>query len=145
MPLRPPWALIEHDFQDACTRCGDCIAACPEHILIREGAHGYPMVDFAQGECTFCQQCVNHCPTPALNLAHTPPWTASLKIANSCITAQNVICTTCAEHCEAQAIRFTPTLGRVSQPSWTADHCTYCGACVVVCPTSAIAIQPIEV
>jgi len=145
MPLRPPWALPEDDFQQACSRCGDCIAACPEHILVTERARSYPMVDFAQGECTFCQQCVNHCPTTALSLVQTQPWVATLQIAKSCLAAQNVICTTCAEHCDAQAIHFSPTLGRTPQPNWTDDNCTYCGACVAVCPTSAITIRPIEV
>ena len=33
VPLRPPGALGEADFLAACTRCGQCVAACPFDTL----------------------------------------------------------------------------------------------------------------
>ena len=63
-PLRPPWSVAEDIFTDVCTRCGECLAACPEKILIR-GDGGFPGVDFQRGECTFCRACVDACPEPA--------------------------------------------------------------------------------
>jgi len=140
-PLRPPWALDEALFQDACTRCGDCLASCPENILQHEGVNGYPMVNFSLGECTFCECCVDICPTSALNTSHQQPWSAKAHIESKCLAHKEVICTTCAEQCEAEAIRFVPTLGEISKPELNIDACTACGACVAPCPTQAIEVR----
>jgi len=142
LPLRPPWALNETLFQDACTRCGDCLASCPENILQRENPNGYPMVNFDGGECTFCKQCVDICPTNALNLSVTPLWSAKAIIKDACLTRQGVICSTCAEQCDEAAIQFTPQFGKVSQPQLDINTCTGCGACVAFCPTQAIEVHP---
>ena len=64
-PLRPPWALAEPAFLEACTRCDACRAACPEGILVR-GSGGFPLVDFQRGECTFCGRCAAACEDGAL-------------------------------------------------------------------------------
>jgi len=140
-PLRPPWALDELLFQDACTRCGDCLGSCPENILQREGPNGYPVVDFKLGECTFCRACVDICPTPALNKTQTLAWSAKANIESQCLAQQGVICTTCAEQCEVGAIRFKPRLGKVSEPELNLDACTACGACIAPCPTQAIEVR----
>lgn len=140
-PLRPPWALDEASFQGACTRCGDCLSQCPEHILLPETTGGYPRVDFSKGECTFCKSCVDACPTQALNGALALPWGAKAQIGEKCLAAQHVVCRTCGEQCEAAAIKFTPALGGVSLPSITLDACTGCGACVASCPTQAIEVR----
>jgi len=139
-PLRPPWSVDETRFQDACTRCGDCIAVCPEHILIREGVNGYPIVDFKRGECTFCTDCVQACPTNALSQPAAQPWLLKAVVGKTCLAKDQVICMTCAEQCEARAIRFTPLLGAIAQPEINLDVCTGCGACVAPCPTQAIEI-----
>jgi len=139
-PIRPPWALAENAFQDACTRCGDCIETCPEKILIREGVNGYPRVDFKRGECTFCTDCIEHCPTMALNRSQSFPWMIKAHIDDSCLAAQQVICTSCAEQCEVGAIYFTPRAGAVSQPQINSHACTGCGACVASCPAQAIEV-----
>lgn len=139
LPVRPPWSIEEHAFQDACTRCGDCLSACPENILIREGVNGYPVVDFKRGECTFCGDCVTACPTTALSSADA--WTLKAVFGETCLPKQQVICTTCAEQCEARAIVFSPVVGAVAQPEINLAACTGCGACVAPCPTQAIEVK----
>jgi len=139
-PLRPPWALAETSFQDACTQCGDCLVKCPENILVQETVGGYPRVDFTQGECTFCKDCVDVCPTTALNGELQSPWFVKAKINEKCLASQHVVCNTCGEQCEAKAIRFVPALGGVSLPSIDLESCTGCGACVGPCPTQAIEV-----
>ena len=62
--IRPPWALQEDLFVEACDGCGACVDDCPQHIL--HLARGLPQVDFLQGECTFCGDCSRH----ALPLPH---------------------------------------------------------------------------
>jgi len=140
-PLRPPWALDETLFQKACTRCGDCLAACPENILQREGLNGYPLVNFNLGECTFCTSCVDSCPTEALSKSQAQAWSAKAHITNQCLAQQGVICTTCAEQCESGAISFTARIGKVSEPMLNINACTACGACVAPCPVQAIEVR----
>ena len=140
-PVRPPWSIDELPFQDACTRCGDCISSCPEMILIREGADGYPTVDFKRGACTFCGECVRACPTTALAGPETTVWAIKAQVGDACLARQQVICTGCAEQCEARAIRFRPRIGAVAEPEINNDACTGCGACVAPCPTQAIEVR----
>ena len=140
-PLRPPWAIQENLFQEACTQCGDCLGSCPEGILKRESPQGYPMVDFTLGECTFCQKCVDICPTSALDKMLAQPWSVKANINEQCLAMQSVICTTCAEQCEAGAIHFKPKLGQVAVPELNTNACTACGACVAPCPTQAIEVR----
>jgi len=139
-PLRPPWALDEEAFHHACSRCGDCLEKCPEGILVREGINGYPIVDFKRGECTFCGDCVTACPTTALSRNQASPWTVKAKAGDRCLAIQQVLCTTCAEQCEAGAIRFTARAVVVAQPEINTEICTGCGACVAPCPTQAIEV-----
>ena len=137
---RPPWALAEGEFVNACTRCGDCARACPTRI-IRQGDGGYPTVDFARGECTFCGECVAHCPTRALQRApQQPPWPLRATIGERCLARQSVECRVCGEMCEFAAIRFVPQPGGIAAPQLDSERCTGCGACVAPCPTAAITV-----
>jgi ferredoxin-type protein NapF len=61
-----------------------------------------------------------------------------------CLAMQGVECRSCQDSCETQAIRFRPRLGGIAQPALEAAACNGCGACVVGCPTSAIAITRSE-
>jgi ferredoxin-type protein NapF len=138
---RPPWAAAEPEFLARCTRCDACIDACPEHILVR-GSGGFPQVDFTNGGCTFCRACVDACEPRALERTDAAPWALKASIAPSCLALNRVVCSTCAERCEARAIRFRPALGAVPAPAVDLDRCTGCGACVAACPVSAIAVSP---
>lgn len=137
---RPPWAVAEREFPARCTRCDACIDACPEHILVR-GSGGFPEVDFARGGCTFCGACVDACEPHALERTAAAPWALKASIAPSCLALNRVVCSSCAERCEARAIRFRPALGAVPTPAIDLDRCTGCGACVAACPVSAIAVS----
>lgn len=139
--LRPPWALSEQDFVTQCTRCNACIEHCETQIIIQSRS-GFPEVDFSRGECIFCQACVQHCDSGALSLTQPKPWQQHIQITTACITQQQIVCRSCADQCEPNAIRFRPQLGGVSQPSVDIDACTGCGACIAGCPTQAIQIHP---
>lgn len=140
--LRPPWALAEGDFIDACTRCNDCVAACPTHILIA-GDGGYPSVEFREGECTFCGDCVAVCQPNALHRTEDQPaWPYKAIVGEDCLPRQGVECRVCGDFCDARAIRFPPRLGGSPHPEIASERCTGCGACVAPCPTLAMTVKP---
>ena len=139
--LRPPWALVEGDFIDACTRCNDCVATCPTHILIA-GDGGYPTVDFREGECTFCGDCVAACQPKALKrTGDQPAWPYKAIVGDDCLPRQGVECRVCGDFCDARAIRFPPRLGGSPLPEIASERCTGCGACVAPCPTLAMTVK----
>lgn len=143
--MRPPWAWQESVFTDKCIRCDRCRLACPTGILVA-GRGGFPQVDFAKGECTFCGECLKTCLDGAFDLAAfdqgvSSAWPLRAHIGDACLTAQKVVCRSCGEVCEPRAIRFKPALGGVSHPGLDVGACTGCGACVAVCPASAITVS----
>lgn len=141
--VRPPWLINEAEFIENCTRCDECIQACPEQIIIR-GQGGFPELDFSRGECSFCADCTAHCPEKLFRTSGheaDTAWSIVAVITDSCLTLNGVVCRTCAEQCEERAIRFQPMVGGVFQPQLDTSLCTGCGACFQPCPVKAIAMQ----
>ncbi len=140
-PFRPPWSLSEPLFLDRCSRCGDCVKACPTGLLQRS-EDGHPVADFMQAACTFCGDCSRACPTGAIapiDAAGMPsPWSFVIAIGEGCLAHQNVECRVCGELCDDGAIRFRPRLGGVPLPEVDDAACTGCGACIAPCPVVAI-------
>ena len=140
-PLRPPWAIEENLFLQACNRCGDCISQCPTHI-IQQGRARYPVIDFNQGECLFCDRCIDSCKSGALLKTFNPPWSITAEIdENSCLPHHGVECRSCYDPCEARAIKMPPRLGGISVPLVDAHRCSGCGACIAICPVNAISMN----
>ncbi len=143
--LRPPWALREDDFVEQCTRCGDCLRACPQTILQSDAA-GFPEVDFARGACTFCAACLGVCASGALmpparpSQVSSPPWLAKAVIDDRCLTQRGVFCEVCRDQCAPRAIQFRLAVGKAPGPRINESTCSGCGACVSACPVSAIRI-----
>ncbi len=136
--IRPPWALAEAAFIDACSRCDDCRQACPQGIVV-SGDGGYPTLNFTAGECTFCGDCVRACRSGAWHRDEgSPPWRLRAQIGPACLPQQGIECRICGEHCDARAIRFPPRLGGAALPQLDPAACTGCGACVAPCPVGAI-------
>ena len=138
--IRPPWALPETDFVDQCTRCGDCLSACPQKILVT-GDGGFPTVDFSQRECTFCGNCATACqPLALVRVEGLPAWPYKAVVGDACLPKRGVECRVCGDFCDARAIRFAPRLGNCPLPAIDNALCTGCGACVGPCPTAALRI-----
>lgn len=136
--LRPPWARPEPAFAAACTRCDACVRQCPPQVLVRD-ADGLPRFDPQAGECTFCGACAAACAHDAFAPALDPPWTLVARVADACLPAHGVVCSSCREACPASAIRVPP--GARGAASVDADRCTGCGACVGTCPVEALSLQ----
>ncbi len=144
-PLRPPWSLGEEAFLASCTRCDECLGACPTGVLQR-GEGGYPVADFMQAACTLCGECVQVCQPGALvRQADKPAWRHTLTIVASCLPKQRVECRVCGEACEEEAIVFRPRLGGVAEPEFNQQRCTACGACIAPCPVGALRPVPLPI
>jgi len=140
--IRPPWALDEAAFLNACTRCDACVSACDEGIISR-GDGGYPQINFQAGSCTFCGDCADVCQDKALSspVPDTAPWDLGARIGDGCLSANGVTCRVCGERCDARAIHFQLAVGGVANPILDSDACTGCGACVQPCPAGVITIS----
>ena len=72
--IRPPYALAELDFLLACTRCGNCIEACPHGVIFPLSARlggqvaATPALDLLHKGCHLCEDwpCVVACDAGAL-------------------------------------------------------------------------------
>ena len=138
--VRPPGSIVP-GFVDQCTKCGDCVEACPEAV-IDIGADGYPVLQPSTGPCTFCGVCALSCPTEALDIERLSdwPWRAAIK-GDACLSMRGVSCRLCQDNCDQRAIGFRLQLGGRAEPVLDPDACTGCGACTSLCPASAIALE----
>ena len=136
--LRMPWLCDETEFLQRCTQCQACLKACPEKIIVVADG-GYPALNFQHGECSFCYECADSCPEALFTDQQQPAWEQQARInTGSCLAHRNVMCRSCEDSCEPQAITFPPRLASVAQPLIDSGLCTGCGACVSACPQHAI-------
>jgi ferredoxin-type protein NapF len=138
---RPPWSLQpDQAFTAACTRCGDCVQACPREVL-REGDGGFPMIDFSVAGCSLCGECSRVCASDAIGQAQGAAafaWKAA--VDGHCLALRGVECRVCGDACEASALRFVPTLGGIAQLRIDREACTGCGDCISICPVHALRV-----
>jgi ferredoxin-type protein NapF len=55
-----------------------------------------------------------------------------------------VVCASCRDQCEQDAIRLRHRVGGVAVPEIIAGACTGCGACQAGCPGRAIRISRVD-
>ncbi len=144
--LRPPGALAEAAFLEACSRCDDCIAACPAQCLVRvpEGYSdaGTPVLLPPLRACVLCTglDCTHACTTGALRPLHEA---AEVRIGlavvhrRDCSAWEGSDCQVCHDVC--------PTLPKAilldgGRPRVEAADCTGCGLCEMRCPEQPRAI-----
>ncbi len=145
LPMRPPWT-DEQLLVETCTRCDECITACPENVLLR-GDGGYPAFDPKQGSgmCTFCGDCAKACKHNSFDASRTPAWSVCADIAqSSCLAESGIHCETCRDACDHAAITMKYRIGLPPSPVITVEACTGCGACIPVCPADAVQLAHLD-
>ena len=152
--LRPPFALAELDFLLACTRCDQCIEACPHGVLFKLPARvgppaaGTPAMDLLNRGCHMCHDwpCVAACEPDALKRPdqdeETPPAWPKLARARidtaTCLPYAGPECGACADSCPVPgALQWE---GGV-RPVIDEDSCTGCALCREACIMDPKAIE----
>lgn len=152
--VRPPGAVAEAAFLNLCTRCDDCVKACPEWVVRKTGPEfgkrleGYPMLMPAQNPCVFCTglPCIAACKTGAL----VPPAAGAfvrigLAVVDNarCYMGQGQPCDYCVKECPVKP-KAISVAARGLSAGVNADLCTGCGECAQICPANAISIEALR-
>ena len=153
--LRPPGALSERAFLQACTRCDKCMHACPKDAILRVPKKmGFlimdtPYIDPIKVPCVMCDDlpCISACPDGALLPVPGGPADVEMGYAildkKKCQAYGHTFCQQCIIDCP---IPGAITQNREQQPIFHKDICTGCGVCVRSCSTVnipvAIKIKP---
>ncbi len=147
--VRPPFAVAELDFLIKCTRCGDCLEACPHDVLFPLSAKlgvqviSTPAMDLINKGCRMCDDwpCVAACGSSALfrdggtqdlkgNTEPALPKLADTAIDTSiCLPYSGPECGACAHSCPVPgALVWDGPKPRIDR-----EICTGCALCREAC------------
>ncbi len=151
--LLPPSALKDGTLYTSCLRCGNCVNACPAHIIQLNRTPKTlwewqtPVVDLSDGYCwSDCNACGQACPSGALRpfslqeKKYCRMGRAKLNAAH-CLLSRFKECDRCYAVCAFDAIQIKNT-GLSSFIVIDEKNCVGCGACMQICPQNAISIHP---
>jgi ferredoxin-type protein NapG len=155
--LRPPGALPEKEFHDACISCGQCVNVCPNKCISLQGLEegieslGLPKISARSKGCILCMACTQVCPTGALkSLPATEEGKQAVKMGvavvsqDVCYSFSGRTCGVCYRACPlpGKAMR----LGMMETPIIDPEQCVGCGLCEQACVhmPQAIRVVPIK-
>jgi len=143
--IRPPYALGELDFLLACTRCGECVTACPHQVIFtlesRLGAKvvNTPAMDLLNKGCHLCEDwpCVNACEPHALKypevdddeVAPLPVLARAVINTSTCLPYSGPECGACQGSCPVEGAM----VWQIERPSIDLERCVGCGLCRDAC------------
>ncbi|MBK9390319.1 MAG: 4Fe-4S binding protein [Bacteroidetes bacterium] len=153
--IRPPASVEPATFNTLCIRCGNCIKSCPTNIITNHTDYSdltswmTPEINFGDGYCLeTCNLCSSVCPTGSIT--HFSPDAKKIIFMGSavvnykeCLLAHNKECDRCMAACKYNAVKIVPASRLLLMtPEIDQKKCVGCGACAVICPTSAINMIP---
>lgn len=133
--LRPPGAVEEPLFLERCTKCSDCVTACPPHAITVHTTDGTPVLYADQSPCLLCEDfpCVSACRTDALlPVEHSRQVRMGVAVISHRLCTAGQGCHACVSRCptDALAMDFESLSLTVK-----AEACVGCGMCEMVCKT----------
>ncbi|MBX3249873.1 MAG: 4Fe-4S dicluster domain-containing protein [Myxococcales bacterium] len=143
--LRPPGALPEEAFTDACVRCFRCANACPNDTIRFHGLGAglkqafTPYVHARERGCVLCGECAEACPTGALRPFEVSRegWIAAVDMGKArlnedlCFSYHGRTCGACYRACPLAGQAMT--IGLYEAPTVHPEHCVGCGLCEQAC------------
>jgi ferredoxin-type protein NapG len=131
--LRPPGAVEEELFLDRCTKCGDCLPACPYASIKNDAATGYPVIFANESPCHLCDDfpCIAACETEALlPVGDRTEVRMGVAVVSRADCTADQGCRFCLAKCpvEALSVDFIEPYPVVDQ-----EKCVGCGICEQVC------------
>lgn len=133
-PKRLPYWQNLDDFTKICPSCEEkpCINVCDEGIIFLH--KNTPSISFKDSGCTYCDECARVCEKNVLHVKSKKHINVTLSIDTSkCLAWNGVICSTCKDNCDENAIEFFGLFRPLIN-----DKCTSCGFCVSPCPANAL-------
>ena len=133
--LRPPGAVEEPTFLERCTKCYDCVKACPHGSIVLHRENGTPVIFADQSPCYLCADlpCIAACETEALLPVEGPEQVRMgiAKISHRLCTAGQG-CHACVSRCPTNALSMDFD---AQQLEVAVTRCVGCGICEQVCRT----------
>lgn len=132
--LRPPGAVGEATFLERCTKCSDCMKACPhESIVIHQD--GTPVIYPDQMPCYLCDDtpCIAACATEALlPVGSVNEARMGVAVINHRLCTAGQGCHACVSKCPTDALTMDFDAQRLVV---AVERCVGCGMCEHVCRT----------
>ena len=138
--LRPPGALAEEEFLQACIRCDLCAHACDTACIqlmpIWQGRHaGTPYIRAEDRACNLCMRCTQACPSGALaELVEKSEAQMGIAIVDErlCVSHNGTgVCGACHTICPLKNKAISQ--GMYNKPTVHPEHCVGCGLCEEAC------------
>lgn len=132
--LRPPGAVGEAIFLERCTKCSDCMKACPhESIVIHQD--GTPVIYPDHMPCYLCDDtpCIAACATEALlPVGSVNEARMGVAVINHRLCTAGQGCHACVSKCPTDALTMDFDAQRLVV---AVERCVGCGMCEHVCRT----------